>query len=605
MNRIAARLFEHDLRLARERDALHVAIKDGGRNLREHFLETTTENKAKKRTAFYAARDQVRERTITVRAGLNPKEQAGWDTFSKEMEIYYGDVESALKLSDEGQPQKAYAFTATVARPHYTASMKSFEEVDKLLATAATVQIAVANSTQQRLAMLLLAGGLISALTTFLLAWLNIRGVRQPVNELGSRMDSLATNELASLTGALECLADGDLTRPVEGKTELIVVGRGDEFGQMAHVFNRMLTSLRVSQQAYETARHELARVLDGVAQGAKHVGNTAHDLDAATRTASDRTQRVDAVLRDTAKALKSAVEGCAEVASGGEQLALDAGRAAEAMERLHLEVVEVGQVSQSQNEATQNMREELKSVAKTLRAAATGMQGLQDSVGSASGTLRILDERQGEIESIVSTIRGISDQTNLLALNAAIEAARAGEQGRGFAVVADEVRKLAEQAGQATGQISALISEIRAGVDSSITAMASSTESVAQNVQVTQASQASLETLAEVADRVAALSQENRQHVEAMTKMADSVTRAIESVASVSQESAASAQMLGAANQQIAASTEHLAQESAEQTASARHLQEQATELAGVSAEVDETLARFIFEKTSLPRAA
>ncbi|MDD2741145.1 MAG: methyl-accepting chemotaxis protein [Rhodocyclaceae bacterium] len=111
------------------------------------------------------------------------------------------------------------------------------------------------------------------------------------------------------------------------------------------------------------------------------------------------------------------------------------------------------------------------------------GMSGIQHIVSQVSGDVNQLGQRSDEIGEIVAVIRGIAEQTNLLALNAAIEAARAGEQGRGFAVVADEVRKLAEKTGSATGEISQMISAIQHQVRQTVLNMEQSQDEVGAGV--------------------------------------------------------------------------------------------------------------------------
>ena len=256
----------------------------------------------------------------------------------------------------------------------------------------------LANADSARNAALLL--GAAACLATLLLSALLLGWLTRPLVNLADTMETLSQGE-------------GDLTRRLP-------VNSADEIGRTSVAFNRFMDKLRdmfaeVKQHAatLETSLIRLGDTTDAVA------GNTRQQADAA---------------RSTAATVEQVTSSIGQIADGA-QLAAHAAE-------------DTGELSNQLAELVQDTVGE-------IRQAASAVEAL-------SGTLQGLSTRSEQIASIVGVIRDIADQTNLLALNAAIEAARAGEQGRGFAVVADEVRKLAERTGSATLEIASMIQAIQ-----------------------------------------------------------------------------------------------------------------------------------------------
>jgi methyl-accepting chemotaxis protein len=215
------------------------------------------------------------------------------------------------------------------------------------------------------------------------------------------------------------------------------------------------------------------------------------------------------------------------------------------------------------------------------------GMESIKKTMDVVSGKVNGLGERSKEIGKIVSAIDDIADQTNLLALNAAVEAARAGEQGRGFAVVADEVRKLAERSSIATKEIADLIGGIQGGVADTVTAMEKGTKEVdggyelankagqaldeilerAKDVgmQVEQISSAAEELTAmstemvKLTDNISAIVEENTAATEEMAATAKQVSKSVEGVAGVAEENSAATEQVSAAAEEISAQVEEV----------------------------------------------
>ncbi len=336
-------------------------------------------------------------------------------------------------------------------------------------------------------------------------------------------------------------VAAGDLT------ISPLLVESEDEVGKLSRDFNAMLAALQL--------------IVKEVMRTAESVAASSEELTASSQQSAEAAQQV-------AGSIANVAEGSAKQA----ELVTQASALTEKMQAALREAVRaVSTVADVSGSTLQEAESGGQAVARVV----SQMDEIATTVEASAKVVRELEAKSGEIEQIVQTIAGIAGQTNLLALNAAIEAARAGEQGRGFAVVADEVRKLAEQSAASAQEIAALLGGIRMETERAVAGMNAGALSVARGKTTVEEAG---ERFQKILGLVSVLSADVKQLVgatNAVERDAGEVSGQVQAVLSVSDEIAAETQTVSAATEEQTASMEEIAAASRSLADMAENLQQ------------------------------
>jgi len=338
-------------------------------------------------------------------------------------------------------------------------------------------------------------------------------------------MTRTISRPVQSVSAALQTMAAGDLTVDIPSARSK------DEIGVLVNMLTQMKGRLH----------HMVNQLHDTSTQ----IAGSAEELTASSGHTSKATEQISTAIQ--------------EVSAGAQE------QVARVQESAHI----VGDISNGMHRASASIQSVADLSAATSQKALLGnqvvsqtiqqMNTVQQQVTGAAQVVNLLGEKSQEIGHILDLITQIAGQTNLLALNAAIEAARAGEHGRGFAVVADEVRKLAEQSEQAAGKIQFIIAQIQEESGKAVKAMSIGTASLDEGIhQVNQTGEAFRDIL-QMIEAVAAQSQEVSAIVEQVNAGSNKMVTAIEQVAHISEQSAANAQMVAASAEEQLASMEEI----------------------------------------------
>ncbi|MFZ5580393.1 MAG: HAMP domain-containing methyl-accepting chemotaxis protein [Pseudomonadota bacterium] len=313
------------------------------------------------------------------------------------------------------------------------------------------------------------------------------------------RLDSGVTG----LRHAASRMADGDLTVRID-------VNGQDEFGQIGQAFNRM--------------RGQMVETIE-------HIHQASLELAAALRQTIDVTERTSEGVLKQQLETDMVATAMNEMTSTVHEMAQNAGQAAQAAQR-----------------ADQQAEEGKAVILRSIDA----INHLALEVERGSSIIRDLERESGSIGSVVDVIREIAEQTNLLALNAAIEAARAGEQGRGFAVVADEVRSLASRTQKSTQEIQDMIARLQSGSELAVQAMAASQGQAREGVsQVTHAGEA-LESITQAVATMSDMNGSIANAVSAQSTVAEEINRNVSNISLLSDQTSVAAQQTAVASHQL-----------------------------------------------------
>ncbi|WP_297201526.1 methyl-accepting chemotaxis protein [Thermanaeromonas sp.] len=342
----------------------------------------------------------------------------------------------------------------------------------------------------------------------------------------------------------LGVIASGDFTRPVPEE----FLRRKDEIGKVA--------------QAVDQLQARIRPLLSGIKEDAKTLAGSSETLSATS-------EEIASSSNEVAKAIQQVASGASEQASHLQEILGLIENITTSLERVYTELGRVKANSEETSRLADTGKKELDSLIVSIK-------GVREAFKIVVERLEVLKGSVNQVEEILEVINGIAEQTNLLALNAAIEAARAGEAGRGFAVVADEVRKLAEQSRASSDKIRVLLNNITSETNEVVTTSEEVTRQIAsqlENVDHTiKAFDAILESVAAIVPMIEATYRE----VDSTVKAKDVVLDRVQSVSAVSEEASASAQEISASAEELSASTQEIAANAQQVMEVAKRLEEQ-----------------------------
>jgi methyl-accepting chemotaxis protein len=430
---------------------------------------------------------------VYIDSGLSPEEKQAAEKTGKDLDrMLDSNVQPAVVALRRGDREAAKTITMHEDSRALSASVREqLEHLQEMQHKGGKAQHDAAVQRAILFTYAMVGVFFFAALLLGFFSWLTSRAITRPVAQMRSAL--------------LEAQRASDLTQRVP------VTGR-NEVSEMAAAFNALMDSLQATLQRVMSDARDVSTAATQVAAASSQITQSSRlQSESAASTAAAVEQVTVSInqVADNTRETRSVSEQACELSTAGE---------------------------------------------RSARAAAEQMLGTAQSVGHSMQLIEQLSERSSDISGIVKVIRDIAEQTNLLALNAAIEAARAGEQGRGFAVVADEVRKLAERTASSTSEISGMIEAIQSEVALAVENLKSNNEQVAQGKSLAEEVAATLARINEGArvtmERINDISSAASEQGTA----SNDIARNVEKIAQMTEETSAAITQASTTAQQLEA---------------------------------------------------
>lgn len=535
---------------------------------------------------------------------------------------YLQNVDALLDLGRHSGPGAVSALLARQGRGPFLKLSASIDRLISYQA-AESQRLYESSISDEHSTMFMLTGVLAAAILAGILLSLFISNrIDRPMKKVKERIQQLQSACITNLGNGLLAIAEGDLDRRVEKVTQPLNMNQRDEIGDIADTVDQIVFRTQSSVDAYEEMRETLKELvaeteivrqstavgeLDKKADSERFNGGYRTILESFNKTISeivvivkkgedvmarisegDLTARMEGKYRGNYENLQShtrilgeslekvigQVKGSIEVtasssaeisssieqmAAGAEEQSAQAIEVAGAVEEMAKTIMETTRNTGTLAELAKNSRRIASDGGRVIGSTIEGMDRISQVVRMSSDKIQRLGKSSSEIGAIIQVIDDIADQTNLLALNAAIEAARAGEQGRGFAVVADEVRRLAERTTGATKEIADMIQRIQTETGDAVSAIDEGNTEVERGRALADKAAESLREIIKGSDAVADMVSQVAAASEQQSTAAEQISRNIEGISSVSSESAAGTQQIANAANDLNRLTENL----------------------------------------------